>query len=125
MDDATSHNVTRHQLIEAFGNHGFKLNGQRYEGSVIVFADHTESWPVTDWAVVQGDDFRPILQAKSLPEIVIAGCGERFEMVPKAIKRLFHDYGISIEAMDTGTACRTYNILLSEGRKVAAALVAI
>ena len=114
-----------HQLIEAYGGGSFKVSGQQYGGSILVFAEHTECWPVADWSRVEADDFKKILQAEPLPEIVIVGCGERFEMVPKSIKQLFRHYAIPVEAMDTGAACRTYNILLGEGRRVIAAMIAV
>lgn len=113
------------QRVEAYGSGGFTVSSQHYDGSVMVFADHTQLWPVADWAMVQAGDFEAVLQASPLPEMVIIGCGKNFEMLPKTIKQFFRHHGIAVEAMDTGAACRTYNILLSEGRRVAAALIAV
>ncbi|MCH2548060.1 MAG: Mth938-like domain-containing protein [Alphaproteobacteria bacterium] len=114
-----------HQLIEAYGNGGFKVAGQRYEGSVMVFSHHTTAWSLADWQSAQAADFEVIFQQDPMPEIVVIGCGAHFQMLPNSIKQIFRHYAIPVDAMDTGAACRTYNVLLAEGRRVAAALIAV
>ena len=58
-------------------------------------------------------------------EILLLGCGPRMAPVPRPLRETLRAAGIVIEAMDTGAACRTYNVLMSEGRRVAAALIAV
>jgi len=57
-------------------------------------------------------------------DLLLLGCGARMAMVPAALRQQLRDAGVVIEAMDTGAACRTYNVLMADGRRVAAALIA-
>lgn len=114
-----------HQLIDAYGDGGFVVSEQRHDGSILVFADHTDAWPVASLEALTEADFAPILSQNPAPEVVLVGCGAEFALLPKALRKLFRARGIAVEAMDTGAACRTYNILLAEGRRVVAALIAV
>jgi uncharacterized protein len=125
MTDVTPLIPKGHQLIEAYGDGGFKVAGQDYSGSVLVFAEHTQPWPLHDWDVATEGDFDTVLQSEPLPELLVIGCGAHFQMLPKSLKQLFRRHGVPVEAMDTGAACRTYNVLLAEGRRVVAALIAV
>lgn len=115
------------QLIEAYGDGGFRITGQAHAGSVLLLPDHTATWPVAKFDAASVESLLPILatEGEEKPEIVIMGCGATFAMIPKAIREAFRARGMVIEAMDTGAACRTYNILVTEGRRVAAALIAV
>lgn len=114
-----------HQIVEAYGDGGFRITGQRHDGSVLVFAEQTRPWPVQAWEQVTPEALAPLAAGEPLPEMAVIGTGARFEMLPKALRLWFRERGISVEAMDTGAACRTYNILLAEGRRVVAAFIAV
>lgn len=113
------------QLVEAYGDGGFRVSSQRYEGSVLILPQQTLLWPVREWGEAREEDFAPILQSEPAPEMLIIGCGADFQIIPRTLKQLFRQRGIAVEAMDTGAACRTYNVLMAEGRRVAAALLAV
>lgn len=115
------------QLIEAYGSGGFRVTGVAHNGSVIVFPDAIFDWSVASLDMISTESLQPIFarQGEDRPEIVLLGCGEHFLPVPRALRELFRSHFISLEAMDTGAACRTYNILMTEGRRVAAALIAV
>jgi len=113
------------QLSHGYGDHGFTITGLRHEGSVLVFPDRTQAWPVTSMAELSLDALAPILVAEPRPAVLLLGCGKGMSVVPRAIKAALRDAGIVVEPMDTGAACRTYNVLLTEGRDVAAALIAV
>jgi uncharacterized protein len=113
------------QTIQSYGGGMFRISDVEYQGSVMVFPDHTEAWPVTDLAACDVESLSAALASDPLPEMVLIGCGQDFQMLPKALRQAFRAKGIPAEAMDTGAACRTYNILLSEGRRVVAALIAV
>ena len=66
-----------------------------------------------------------IVEAEEKVDILIVGCGPRFVPPPPGLRRALSEAGIVLEWMDTGAACRTFNVLLTEDRQVAAALVAI
>lgn len=113
------------QLIHGYGDHGFTITGLRHEGSVLVFPDRTQAWQVTSMAELSLDALSPILEAEPRPAVLLLGCGKGMSVVPREIKAALRDAGIVVEPMDTGAACRTYNVLLTEGRDVAAALIAV
>ncbi|WP_142850644.1 Mth938-like domain-containing protein [Telmatospirillum sp. J64-1] len=113
------------QLIQGYGEGGFRISGVRHEGSVLVHPFATLAWPVSGMEEVSAESLMPLRDAEPRIEILLIGCGERTAMLPRALRESFRSVGIVIEGMDTGAACRTYNVLLSEERRVAAALLAI
>ncbi len=105
-----------------YGDGYVSVNGERRTGSVIVMP----RGPVSDWAPARFQDlaaehFRDL--AASEMEIVLLGTGQRLRFPRPEITRPLIDARIGVEVMDVPAACRTYNILMAEGRKVAAALV--
>ena len=92
--------------------------------SCVIFPDHIlRDWPPQSFADLRAEHFALLLELK--PEIVLLGSGDRLRFpVPVLTAQLF-EQGIGVEVMDTGAACRTYNILINEGRRVAAALLMI
>jgi uncharacterized protein len=111
------------QVIERYGAGGFRVSGAVYRGSVIVFPDHILAWAAADAAAVTFEALAPIVEAGEV-EILLIGLGRSFGRIAPALRARLRGFGIAVEAMDTGAACRTYNVLLSEGRRVAAALIA-
>ncbi|MEQ8965308.1 MAG: Mth938-like domain-containing protein [Azospirillaceae bacterium] len=112
-------------IIDSYGDGGFRVSGERIEGSVLVLPDRTESWPVTTMDGLGPEILSPVTATDPPIEILLLGCGERMTLVPAALKAHLREIGIAVEPMDTGAACRTYNVLLSEHRRVAAALIAV
>lgn len=115
----------RSQRIEGYGNGGFTVSGTRLEGSVLVFPDHTMPWGVIDISQLTTASFQPIFDAQPPVEILLLGCGATHPFVEPALREACRAKGIALDAMDTGAACRTYNILLGEARRVGAALIAV
>lgn len=98
------------------------INGTRHTASVIVTPQMILSpWPVTDVATLSFDDFTVLLEQK--PALVVFGSGSTFRFPDIKILAAFSQARIGFEVMDTAAACRTYNVLQSEGRAVAAALM--
>ncbi len=113
-------------LIRGYGNGGFRIGAEpHHEGSFIVFADHLLPWQVPSMEAICPDDLGPVIDAAADLEILIFGCGKTFSTPPRSLRDGLREHGIVLEWMDTGAACRTFNLLLSEGRQVAAALVAV
>ena len=111
------------QVVERYGPAGFRVSGQFHQGSVIVFPDRTLAWAASEPAAITFEALAPVVEAGGV-EILVVGLGRNFGVLPAALRTRLRDAGIAVEAMDTGAACRTYNVLLSEGRRVAAALIA-
>ena len=113
------------QVIEGYGAGGFRISGQRHEGSVLLFPTRVIPWPVADVAEMTIDSLRPIIDAAGEVGLLLLGGGPTLQPVPAELRAALKSAGVVIEAMDTGGACRTYNVLLGEDRRVAAALVAV
>ena len=113
------------QLIQAYGDNGFRIADQRYDHPVIVMPDRTVPWTSGDVAAITPDSLNPLRNAEPPVELLLIGCGRSIAFVQEDLRQALRDWGIVIDAMDTGAACRTYNVLLTEERRVAAALIPI
>ncbi|MBU6193461.1 MAG: Mth938-like domain-containing protein [Burkholderiales bacterium] len=93
-----------------------------FEGSVLVpHRGPVQAWGPQRFEDLTSDHFGAALAFK--PELVIVGTGSRLRFPAPALWRALMDAGVGFEAMDTGAACRTFNVLASEGRAVLAALI--
>ncbi len=113
------------QLIEAYGDGAFRITGVRYEGAVFVFPDETQVWQQASVADLTAAAFAPVTVRETVPEILLLGTGARTEFILPSIRAEVREKGPVMDIMDTGAACRTYNVLLAEGRRVAAALLPV
>jgi uncharacterized protein len=114
------------QLITGYGSGQFKIAGQVYTGSVLVFPDKVTPWQIMANAAITLESLSPILNAaKGSVELLLIGCSKAQMALPPRIRDAVKQAGIGLEVMDTGAAVRTYNICLGEGRRVAAALLAV
>ena len=107
------------QVIERYGAGGFRVSGQLYPGAVLVFPDRTVIW---EGAAATVESLAPVV-AHGGVELLLLGLGRRMTPVAVSLRAALRASGIAVEAMDTGAACRTYNVLLAEDRRVAAALL--
>ena len=115
------------QIVESYGGGRFRVSGRVFEGSVLVFGERTLGWPVRDAAAATVESLDEVIAAgrAGSVDLLLVGCGPRAALVPAALRRALREAGIVTEIMDTGAACRTYNVLAAEGRRVAAALIAV
>jgi uncharacterized protein len=113
------------QLIQAYAAGTFTIAGVRHAGSVLVFPDRTLAWATSAPADLSPDSLAEVRAAAAEIDILVVGTGARFEPVLPALRQAVRAWGPVVEAMATPAACRTYNILLAEGRRVAAALIAM
>jgi uncharacterized protein len=98
------------------------VNGQRHAHSIVLpWQGAVQAWPVGALADLHASHFEPLAALK--PELVVFGSGPRLQFVSPALYRALIEARIGLETMDTAAACRTYNVLASEGRRVVAALV--
>jgi uncharacterized protein len=109
------------QLFSGYGPGYVAVNSVRYERNVLVSPDAVAEWPVRDFETLAPDDFGFIRDAR--PEILILGTGPTQRFPPPELARVLAASGAGVEIMDTKAACRTYNILVAEGRKVMAAIL--
>ncbi len=108
--------------ITSYGDGFVAINLERHEGSVIVMPQTpVAAWPVSSFDALKPEDFDALVEAA--PEVVIFGSGSRLRFPHPRLTAQLAKHRIGVETMDFGAACRTYNILMSEGRRVAAALL--
>ena len=113
------------QVVESYGDGRFRISGIVWTGSVLLRPDIASSWPVTDFRDLTLESLLPLTRGDDVPEILLIGCGNRAELLPRMLREAIRGEGMVADAMDTGAACRTYNVLMAEDRRVAAALIAI
>ncbi len=111
--------------IDAYGNGGFRFAEMSHRGSILCLASGVSAWPVASTVALRPDDFAPVFAPDAGVSVLLLGTGDVQVFPDSDIRRIFIDRGIALEAMDTGAACRTYNVLLAEGRPVGAALIAV
>ncbi len=111
-------------FIESYGPGGFRIGGTRWAGSVLILADRVVAWDNGDPATLDAGALAAAFAGESV-ELLILGLGAGAAAVPPAARAAFREAGFAVEAMDTGAACRTYNLLAGEGRAVGAALMAL
>jgi uncharacterized protein len=111
------------QYVQRYDVAGFRVSGQDYAGSVIVLPSRTLLWPVEHVDHITTEQLGAVLDAEPALELLVIGCGRRGVLPSPALRATLKARHIGVEAMDTGAACRTYNVLVMDGRRVAAALI--
>lgn len=112
------------QVIDAYGAGRFRVSGKLYEHAVVVFPDRTEAWAAPASAdALALEHFAPVLARAGEVEMLLVGTGRLMALLPRHVRLGLREAGIAADPMDTGAACRTYNVLLAEGRRVAAAML--
>lgn len=109
-------------FVEAYQGDQFKVNGKIYQSSILVQTEKpVQHWPPANLAAVSAADVQQIILLK--PTLVLLGTGEQAIFFTTELLVPLYTAQIGIEVMDTAAACRTYNVLMSEGRDVLAALL--
>lgn len=113
------------QVINAYGDGGFRITGKHWTESVLVFPGQTLSWGIPDITAMTAESLEPVFGVDPAVELLLIGCGPSMVFINKDLRAVIRARGLVIEAVDTGAACRTYNLLMGEGRRVAAALIPV
>jgi len=111
--------------IDSYGNGGFRFAAMSHQGSLLILANGMHAWRPHGFAEVTLADFAQVLTGASRPRFLLFGTGSELHFPPATWRKAFAEAGVTLEAMTTGGAVRTYNILLAEKRDVAAALLAV
>lgn len=104
--------------IESYGPGFFRIAGEVIEGGALIHGGGARSWGGYE-------DTETVLAMKADIDFILLGTGDSMAQVPAAFRAALQEVGIGIEPMATPSACRTYNVLVSEGRRVAAVLVPV
>lgn len=111
-----------YQTITGYDESGVEINAVRHTRSLIVMPEvEPVDWPVETFDDLSADSFTPISAAE--PDVVILGTGQRQRFIHPRLISALTSRQIGVECMNNHAACRTYNILMAEGRKVVLALI--
>ena len=119
--DVPSDPATR--MIRAYAAGSITTTRETVTASAVLAADSIAAWPPTAAASISAADVEQLCALA--PEVIIIGTGARLVFPPQAALAPAHARRIGIEVMDTAAACRTYNLLITDGRKVVAGLLMI
>jgi uncharacterized protein len=111
--------------IAAYGNGGFRFAEMSHKGSILCLPSGIYAWNATSAEALRPEDFQFVLSALEPPIAVLLGTGVSQVWPKPEIYDTFVKSGIGLEPMSTGAAARTYNILIAEKRRIAAALIAV
>ncbi len=112
-------------LIDAYGNHQFRLAAQEFDGSILLTPKGVYPWGVTHIDDADIASLEAIIAVADTFDFLIVGTGPTMTLWPKAVTAHLETLRIIPDFMDTGAAARTYNVLRAEDRRVAAALIAV
>ena len=113
--------ASAYNTFSGYGDGFVLVNGERFEANLIVMPQQLLPWGAVSFEALQEADFRVLLDLQ--PEILLLGTGPRQRFPHPRLTRELAARRIGVEAMDLHAACRTYNILMAEERRVAAALL--
>lgn len=108
--------------IEAYGNGGFRFAGMSHRGSILCLPSGVYAWEPA--SPLDAASLAPALAERDRFGLLVLGTGQRLVLPAASVRMAVAEAGMGLEVMDTGAACRTYNVLLAEGRPTGAALIA-
>jgi uncharacterized protein len=111
------------QLIRSYGPGHFVIGNREWRSPVLVTPTFTVAWNVTRAEDLALDNLAPLAEAPTPTELLVVGCGPRAVFFAPPLRAQLKAAGMALEVVDTGSACRIYNVLLAEGRRAAAALI--
>lgn len=117
--------LTGRAPISGYGRGGFRISGKEHQGSILILPEGIYSWAAADATEISQDLLAPVLEQGPSLGFLILGTGASQVFPSAELRKCFASSGLGLDAMDTGAACRTYNVLLAEQRVFAAALIAI
>jgi uncharacterized protein len=117
--------LPRSAPIEAYGNGGFAFAEMSHRGSLLCLPDAMWAWPVTKPEDINEDSLALVFAAADAIDTLIIGTGTDVSVPPRGLREALRAAGIVLDPMQTGPAIRTYNIMIGERRRVAAALIAV
>jgi uncharacterized protein len=113
-------------VIDSYGAGGFRLSGEWHAGSLLIVADEARPWPVASLAELTPESLAPVFSApRAELEFLLLGVGAINAMPPIAVRDAVRALGVGLEFMATPQAAKLYNVLTAEGRRLAAALIAV
>ncbi|KNY23207.1 MTH938/NDUFAF3 family protein [Methylobacterium sp. ARG-1] len=117
--------VPGRHIIDTYGNGGFRFAGMSHRGSLLLLPSGVRAWDVTSPKAIDRTSLRPVQAEAAGIELLLIGTGLDIAAIDPSLRGWLKDAGVGLDVMQTGAAARTYNILVAENRKVAAALIVV
>jgi uncharacterized protein len=111
--------------IEAYGAGGFRFAGMSHRGSILALPSGIWAWPPRAPAEIDEASLMRAIDEKATIDFLLIGSGREPALLAEPVRRRLRDAGLSFDTMPTRAAASTYNVLFAEGRRVAAALIAV
>jgi uncharacterized protein len=111
-------------VIDAHGEGGFRFGGMSHRGSLLCLPDGIWAWPVAAPAALTNEALSPVFARAAALDFFVLGTGFGLWMPPQSLRARFREANVSLDVMTTGPAVCTYNVMLLEGRRVGAGLIA-
>ena len=111
--------------IDAYGNGGFRFADMSHRGSLLCLPSGVHGWAFSEGDELSLEVLSKVIDDADEIEVLLIGTGSEMRPLPPSLKSSLKAHGIACDPMSTGAAVRTYNIMLSESRAVAAALIAV
>jgi uncharacterized protein len=125
VDRSDAPHLPRSAPIEAYGKGGFVFDSMSHRGSLLCLPDAIWAWPVTRPEEIDRYALARVFEAANAIDTLIVGTGSSVWLPPAALRDALRRVKVVLDAMQTGPAVRTYNIMIGERRRVAAALIAV
>jgi uncharacterized protein len=117
--------VPGRHVLDAVGNGGFRFADMSHRGSILILPSGISAWDVTEWSGVTTQSLALLFAESSKIDFVLIGAGDIPRAMPEQMRWRFKELKLNCDVMTTVAAARTYNVLAGEGRRVAAAMIAI
>ncbi len=112
------------QIVQSYAGGVFRISGQTFQTAILLSPDKTTPWgDFVDLDDLSLEDFDPIIALASEFDVFLLGTGKVMKFLNPELKKQLRAKGIVFDLMDTGAACRTYNVLMAEGRRVLVAML--
>lgn len=113
------------QGVTGYRSGGFRIGRTWHEGHLLLLPESVVAWEIASPDAVSEASLEPLRHIEPPADILLLGLGARAPLLSFELRRTLGDWGLSVEAMPTPSACRTFNVLLAEERRVVAALFAM
>ena len=124
-DRSDTPHLPRSAPIDAYGKGGFAFADMSHRGSLLCLPSAIWAWPVTKVTEIDEHSLSRVFAAANGIDTLLVGTGTEIWVAPNRLREAFRAVHISLDTMQTGAAVRTYNIMIGERRRVAAALIAV
>jgi uncharacterized protein len=111
--------------LDAYGNGGFRFADMSHRGSILCLPSGVWSWTPNDASEITAESLKKAMHEAGEIEIFLIGTGDTHVHLDPKLRQVLKDAGLRVDVMATGPASRTYNVLIGDQRKVAAALIAV